>query len=285
MTIYTEIENLLKTALKSTVTGLGNESITSEDVFLERTQDLSHGDFATSLPLKICKKLKLAPMELGTLISSNIPKSSILSKIEVAKPGFINLFIDHDWICKELNTVIKGNERYGETKSGKNKKVQIEFVSVNPTGPLHVGHVRGAVFGSTLANIMKAAGFDVQKEYYVNDPGNQMSKFFESVYARWLQVNNQEGNIPEDGYHGEYLIDTAKTISESIGYDQNPKSNIVQIIGHEGLKITIETIKNELDGLGIKFDNWFSEKSLYEKGQYKKILAILKILKNYHIAI
>ena len=103
-----------------------------------------------------------------------------------------------------------------------------------------------------------------------------MSKFFESVYARWLQVNNQEGNIPEDGYHGEYLIDTAKTISESIGYDQNPKSNIVQIIGHEGLKITIETIKNELDGLGIKFDNWFSEKSLYEKGQYKKILAILE---------
>ena len=276
MTIYTEIENLLKTALKSTVTGLGNESITSEDVFLERTQDLSHGDFATSLPLKICKKLKLAPMELGTLISSNIPKSSILSKIEVAKPGFINLFIDHDWICKELNTVIKGNERYGETKSGKNKKVQIEFVSVNPTGPLHVGHVRGAVFGSTLANIMKAAGFDVQKEYYVNDAGNQMSKFFESVYARWLQVNNQEGNIPEDGYHGEYLIDTAKTISESIGYDQNSKENIVQIIGHEGLKITIETIKNELDGLGIKFDNWFSEKSLYEKGQYKKILAILE---------
>ena len=127
MTIYTEIENLLKTALKSTVTGLGNESITSEDVFLERTQDLSHGDFATSLPLKICKKLKLAPMELGTLISSNIPKSSILSKIEVAKPGFINLFIDHDWICKELNTVIKGNERYGETKSGKNKKVQKEY--------------------------------------------------------------------------------------------------------------------------------------------------------------
>ena len=275
MSIHTEIENLLKTALQSTLNDLGSESVYTDNVFLERTQEQSHGDFATSLPLKICKQLKMAPMELGTLISSNIPKSSMLSKIEVAKPGFINLFFNYEWICKELNHVINSGEQYGKTNFGKNKKVQIEFVSVNPTGPLHVGHVRGAVFGSTLANIMKAAGFDVQKEYYVNDAGNQMSKFFESVYARWLQINNQEGNLPEDGYHGEYLIDTAKTISKSISYNQHSKKNIVEIIGNEGLKITIETIKNELDSLGIKFDNWFSEKSLYENGQYKKILAIL----------
>ena len=102
-----------------------------------------------------------------------------------------------------------------------------------------------------------------------------MSKFFESVYARWLQINNQEGIVPEDGYHGEYLIETAKTISKSIGYDQNTQENIVQVIGNEGLKITIEKIKDELADLGIEFDNWFSEKSLYENGQYKTILAIL----------
>ena len=275
MTLHIEIENLLKAALQSTLNSLGNDSVESDNTFLEKTQDPIHGDFATSLPLKLCKQLKVSPIELARLLASNIPNTSILSKIEVAKPGFINFFAAHDWMCLQLNTVLKSNLQYGETKTGKNKKVQIEFVSVNPTGPLHVGHVRGAVLGSTLSNVMKAAGFDVQTEYYVNDAGNQMSKFFESVYARWLQINNQEGLIPEDGYHGEYLIDVAKTISKSIPCRENNKENMVQIVGNEGLNLTIEIIKSELSNLGIEFNNWFSEKSLYENGQYKKILEIL----------
>ena len=275
MTLHIEIENLLKAALQSTLNSLGNDSVESDNTFLEKTQDPIHGDFATSLPLKLCKQLKVSPIELARLLASNIPNTSILSKIEVAKPGFINFFVAHDWMCLQLNTVLKSNLQYGETKTGKNKKVQIEFVSVNPTGPLHVGHVRGAVLGSTLSNVMKAAGFDVQTEYYVNDAGNQMSKFFESVYARWLQINNQEGLIPEDGYHGEYLIDVAKTISKSIPCRENNKENMVQIVGNEGLNLTIEIIKSELSNLGIEFNNWFSEKSLYENGQYKKILEIL----------
>ena len=275
MTLHIEIENLLKAALQSTLNSLGNDSVESDNTFLEKTQDPIHGDFATSLPLKLCKQLKVSPIELARLLASNIPNTSILSKIEVAKPGFINFFVAHDWMCLQLNTVLKSNLQYGETKTGKNKKVQIEFVSVNPTGPLHVGHVRGAVLGSTLSNVMKAAGFDVQTEYYVNDAGNQMSKFFESVYARWLQINNQEGLIPEDGYHGEYLIDVAKTISKSITCRENNKENMVQIVGNEGLNLTIEIIKSELSNLGIEFNNWFSEKSLYENGQYKKILNIL----------
>ena len=275
MTLHIEIENLLKAALQSTLNSLGNDSVESDNTFLEKTQDPIHGDFATSLPLKLCKQLKVSQIELARLLASNIPNTSILSKIEVAKPGFINFFVAHDWMCLQLNNVLKNNLQYGETKTGKNKKVQIEFVSVNPTGPLHVGHVRGAVLGSTLSNVMKAAGFDVQTEYYVNDAGNQMSKFFESVYARWLQINNQEGLIPEDGYHGEYLIDVAKTISKSIPYRENNKENMVQIVGNEGLNLTIEIIKAELSNLGIEFNNWFSEKSLYENGQYEKILEIL----------
>ena len=275
MTLHIEIENLLKAALQSTLNSLGNDSVESDNTFLEKTQYPTHGDFATSLPLKLCKQLKMSPIELARLIASNIANTSILSKIEVAKPGFINFFVAHDWMCLQLNTVLKSNLQYGETKTGKNKKVQIEFVSVNPTGPLHVGHVRGAVLGSTLSNVMKAAGFDVQTEYYVNDAGNQMSKFFESVYARWLQINNQEGLIPEDGYHGEYLIDVAKTISKSILCRENNKENMVQIVGNEGLNLIIEIIKSELSNLGIEFNNWFSEKSLYENGQYEKILEIL----------
>ena len=274
MTVYFEIDALLKIALQSTLGSLGKDLKGSENTFLERTQDQINGDFATSLPLKICKPLKLPPIELATRIASKIPKSPLISKIEVAKPGFINFFLDQNWISLQLNTVIKKNRQYGETKSGKNKKVQIEFVSVNPTGPLHIGHVRGAVFGSTLSNVMKAAGFDVQQEYYVNDAGNQMSNFFESVYARWLQINNQDAHVPEEGYHGEYLVHVAEIISKSIPYSSDTE-NMLEIVGTEGLNIILEIIKSELSSLGIEFDNWFSEKSLYDNGQYEKILDIL----------
>ena len=177
---------------------------TSPEVLLERPGNPGHGDFATSLPLRLARATRINPLELAQMLVERIPASAEVARVEAAHPGFINFFLDHDWVRQQVEVIRHAGSEYGRLNLGNGRKVMVEFVSVNPTGPVHVGHTRGAVMGSTLAAILDAAGFNVTREYYVNDAGNQMDLFYRSVYARYLQSMGRDAEFPANGYQGDY---------------------------------------------------------------------------------
>jgi arginyl-tRNA synthetase len=248
------------------------------EVLIEHPQNPEHGDFASGLPLKLARAMKMSPMEIAEKISEHIVPPPQIDRIWIAAPGFINFTLREDWLSKQVEPVLAAGESYGDINLGKNKRVQLEFVSVNPTGPLHVGHGRGAVLGSTLANVLNISGYAVEKEYYINDMGNQIDKFGRSLYARYRQCLNQEAAMPPDGYYGNYMVDLAKEIAREEGdrFLSSPESEAVSQLAEVGTTKMLQKIKQDLELLNVVFDNWFSEKSLYQGGQYSKTIELLQ---------
>ena len=173
---------------------------------------------------------------------------------------------------------MEAGDAYGSIDLGQGSRVQVEFVSVNPTGPLHIGHGRGAILGSTLANVLTAAGYRVEKEYYINDAGSQIDAFYHSLYARYQQSQGVDAEIPSGGYFGSYMIDLAKEIIAEEGdrFLTLPRQEAVSQLGQIGLEKMIKQIKSDLELLGVSFDVWFSERSLYDNGQYQKVVSLLR---------
>ena len=169
------------------------------EVLIEHPQNTEHGDFASGLPLKLARAMKMSPMAIAEKVSEHIVPPPQIDRIWVASPGFINFTLREDWLSTEVESVLAAGESYGDIELGKGNKVQLEFVSVNPTGPLHVGHGRGAVLGSTLANVLTVSGYAVEKEFYINDIGNQIDNFGRSLYARYRQCLDKEAAMPPDG--------------------------------------------------------------------------------------
>ena len=177
---------------------------------VERPSNPEHGDYATSMPLKLARAMQMPPLEIAERLVPLIPLGGALAQVEVARPGFINFTLADDWLRRQVDAILEAGESYGATETGVGQRVQVEFVSVNPTGPLHVGHARGAVIGSALANVLSAAGYDVVREYYFNDSGSQMDRFYQSLYARYAQQYGRDVDLPPDGYAGQYLVDWPK---------------------------------------------------------------------------
>ena len=175
-------------------------SVAMPDVVIERPQNPEHGDYACALPLKLARMAKMNPMKIGGHIVGLIQCPPGCGKVELVPPGFINFSLTQGWLTEQVGVVLSTGDEYGNTDAGKGKKIQVEFVSVNPTGPLHVGHGRGAVLGSALANVLSAAGYTVEREYYVNDAGNQIDLFRRSLYARYCQQLGRDEPMPEGGY-------------------------------------------------------------------------------------
>jgi arginyl-tRNA synthetase len=196
----------------------------------------------------------------------------------VAAPGFINFTLNAQWLAGQVNSILEASGSYGNIEIGRGKRVQIEFVSVNPTGPLHVGHGRGAILGSTLANALAAAGYKVEKEYYINDAGSQVVAFSRSLYARYCQCLKKEAAMPEDGYFGQYMIELAKEIADQKGDEflNLPEDEATTRLREVGLEKMINIIKADLETLGVTFDVWFSESRLYADGQYADVMKLLK---------
>ena len=249
------------------------------DAAIERPQNTDHGDFATSLPLKLASDMKMSPMVIAEILSRHLPKESIISESQVAPPGFLNLTLDPKWLFSQIHLIRNSKTAYGNLNLSKRKKIQIEYVSANPTGRLHVAHARGAVIGSALANLLKAAGHTVEEEYYLNDAGNQIEKFNKSLLVRYKQIAGLDIELPEDSYPGEDISDVAKTIWDEEGdrYLQLDESEAEISIGSKGIPKMIEGIKEDLESLRVQFDEWFSETSLYTQGQFE---ACMKSLKN-----
>ncbi len=253
-------------------------SVTLPEIVIEHPQNSEHGDYASSLPLKLARATGINPLTIANDLASLIAPTPEIERIVVAPPGFINFILKSDWLTHQVDSILEAGDAYGNIELGQDRRVQIEFVSVNPTGPLHVGHGRGAILGSTLANVLTAAGYKVEKEYYINDAGSQMDAFYRSLYARYQQCLGIEAEMPADGYLGQYMVDLAKEIIAETGdrFRTLPVAEATSQLGQLGLEKIISQIKADLELLGVKFDIWFSERSLYANGQYQAALSRLQ---------
>ena len=248
-----------------------------EDAAIERPPNPAHGEFASSIPLKLARPMRMNPMAIAEQIAAKIAVEQPLGKVSVARPGFINFSLLESWLAGQVEAIREAGEQYGNVGVGKGERVQVEFVSVNPTGPLHVAHARGAVIGSALANVLAAAGYEVEREYYINDAGNQMDKFNESLFARYQRLLGNAVDFPEDGYVGEYMVDLASEIrtAEGDSFAGAPPEDVVAKLGEIGLARMLDAIREDLEALRVSLDVWFSERSLYRCGQYDRSLALL----------
>jgi len=232
-------------------------------------------DFATNIAFKLSGTLKENPHEIALKIKEKMDRLDFFSKIEVAKPGFINFSFKSEFILNGLKNIIKKGEKFGRNDIGKNKKVLIEFVSANPTGPLTVGHGRGAIIGDVMSNIYSWNGYNVTREYYYNNAGRQMRKLGESTYARYLELHNVEYNFPEDGYKGDYIKEIAENITKKFQDDLLEDSNL-DFFKSETEKHIFKGIEKTLSDIGIKFDSFFNENSLYKNNKIFDTIEKLK---------
>ncbi|MBF8266887.1 MAG: Arginyl-tRNA synthetase [Dehalococcoidia bacterium] len=251
---------------------------TPTDVTVEHPQSPEHGDFATSLPLRLARSLRMNPLEIARRLAPLIPPAEVVERVWTEPPGFINFSLKAGWLSSQVESILQEGETYGNVDLGRGERVQVEFVSVNPTGPIHVGHARGAVQGDALAAVLSAAGYQVTREYYVNDAGNQMEAFYNSLYARYQQVFGHPAEMPQGGYMGDYMVDLARAIAAKEGerFLSMPPQEAVQELGRIGLEQMLGRIREDLNRLRVHFDIWFREHTLYQEGQYQQAMDLLR---------
>ncbi|MEX3712054.1 arginine--tRNA ligase [Cytobacillus horneckiae] len=285
MNIVEQVQNNLKQEIKDAVVKAGlaaEEQI--PDVILEIPKEKAHGDYSTNMAMQLARVAKKAPRMIAEGLIANFDQSKAsIQKIEIAGPGFINFYMDNSYLTKLIPAVLDAGDSYGETSVGAGRKVQVEFVSANPTGDLHLGHARGAAVGDSLCNILAKAGYDVSREYYINDAGNQINNLALSVEARYFQALGHEKEMPADGYHGEDIINIGKKLAEDYGdkFVQADEKERFDFFREYGLKYEMEKLKNDLEDFRVPYDVWYSETSLYHNGKIDKALEALKA--NGHI--
>ena len=263
-----KIEATLKETLKQAIISCGFvEEYDQNSIVIEIPKDKAHGDYSTNLAMQLTKLLKRNPRQIAQEIVDAIDKDKAqIEKIEIAGPGFINLFLAKDAMTSIIKEVLTEKEAYGRSNYGNGTKYNVEFVSANPTGDLHLGHAKGAAVGDSICRIMSAAGYDVTREYYINDAGNQIYNLALSLYARYRQAFNLEAQMPEDGYYGQDVKDIAVKIKESEGdkYLNMPEDEAIAFFRKKGTEYELQKIKDILKQFRVSFDVWFSETSLYE---------------------
>ncbi|MDE9798957.1 arginine--tRNA ligase [Staphylococcus delphini] len=248
------------------------------EIKIEIPKDTKNGDYATNIAMVLTKLAKRNPREIAQLIVDHLDtEAAHVKKIDIAGPGFINFYLDSSYLNAVIDQALEQDTQFGRVAGSKNEKILVEYVSANPTGDLHIGHARNAAVGDTLCNILDAAGYDVTREYYINDAGNQITNLAKSIEARYLQHLGQEAEMPADGYHGQDI--------KNIGADLAEKQpNLMDLSDDERLKTfrqlgvdyEMAKLKQDLADFNIHFDNWFSETSLYEKGEIKAVLERMK---------
>jgi len=280
MNIVELVKERLKEEIKAAVikAGLAEEAQIPE-VLLELPKEKAHGDYATNMAMQLARVAKKAPRMIAEDIVANFDKQKgSIDKIEIAGPGFINFYMNNSYLTDLIPSILKAGTSYGETNIGNNEKVQVEFVSANPTGDLHLGHARGAAVGDSLCNVLAKAGYDVSREYYINDAGNQINNLALSVEARYFQALGKDAEMPEDGYHGEDIIGIGKKLAEEHGdkFVEQSSDERLAFFREYGLKYEMAKLKADLEEFRVPFDVWYSETSLYHNGKIDNALAALK---------
>jgi len=306
----TEIAQLVESALQSLV----DQGVLAADAVrppvIERARDPEHGDFATNAAMVNSKAAGINPRQLAEQLVAAIPAADFISEVSIAGPGFINFRVASDAQSAIVERILSEGEQFGRSTIGEQKKVQVEFVSANPTGPLHVGHGRGAAYGSVVADLLEAVGFDVDREYYVNDAGRQMDILGTSVWLRYLELAGEELTFPSNGYKGDYVWDIAATLhrdkgdairfassevfadipaDEPAGGDKEEHIDALidrakALLGKDGyrevfdlgLNVILDDIRDDLGLFGVRYENWYSERSLVESGKVEAVIEKLK---------
>jgi arginyl-tRNA synthetase len=304
-----QLEQLVLAALNNLPGGLLPEPPAAGAVVVERTRDAQHGDFATNIAMRLAKAARRNPRELAQAIIAALPPNPFVAKTEVAGAGFINFFLATDAYARELASVHELGDRYGLSNLGRGERVMVEFVSANPTGPLHVGHGRQAAYGATLSNILSAVGFDVAREYYINDAGRQVEILAVSTWLRYLEICGEELPFPSNGYRGDYVRPLAEKLRAQVGDSMRHPAGAVllnlppdapigdkdayidalisrarELIGADGFRRVLELslgemladIRDDLAQFGVVFDRWYSERKLSDEGEIDHALQKLE---------
>ena len=280
-------------------------AVKKDDIKIEYSRDPSHGDFASNLAMVLAKTHNCNPRELANRITENLPKSDLIKRTEIAGPGFINFFLNQNSYQSVVLDILEKGDAYGNSKIGDNQSTLIEFVSANPTGPLHIGHGRGAAYGAAIVNLLKKTGFNIHCEYYVNDSGRQMDILTVSTWIRYLQQHDKEICFPESAYKGNYIIDIAADLKNKYAnkfvtphkdildlLDTKEEADIkidklikhcASVLGEKNYRLILETcldsilssIKNDLNEFGVEFNNWYSEYSLLKNNSVNQCIAKL----------
>ena len=306
------MKDQLQDLLKKCIQDLINEGLINEmppKVRLDHTKDKSHGDYATNIALMLAKQAKTSPLELAKIIVNQLEDASFIKKTEIAGPGFINFFLSDASSTSIVSEIIELGEMYGKSEIGKGQSILLEYVSANPTGPLHVGHGRGAAYGATVSNLLRNIGFKVDNEYYVNDAGRQMDILTVSIFLRYLALCGEQIRFPDNGYQGQYINDIADSIVVESGESFKQSADIVfenickdgieggdkeshideliarakdllgdnfQTIFQVGIESILGGIKDDLADFGVRFEKWFSEQSLIDSGLSESCITRLK---------
>ena len=280
-----EITNILKDKIMLAVEKLENQSVLPKDlkknsITVEKPKDESFGELSTNVSMVLAKQADIKPRDLASYLIKILKKDQMIESAQIAGPGFINFIIYKQFWIKLIKKILKDNERFGFKNIGKGKTVNIEFVSANPTGPLHVGHTRGAIFGDTLASLLKNVGFSVTREYYINDAGTQIESLCRSVYSRYEEALGRKYNTDNNEYPGDYLKKIGENLVDEFGdslLSSDNKSNLEKIKTYT-LSVMMDQIKKDLLDLGVIMDNFVSESSLYKNGKVQEAIDYLSKL-------
>jgi arginyl-tRNA synthetase len=268
---------LLREAALAASSQLGLHADAIPEPELSRPKQKEHGEWATNLALVLAPQAGRPPREVADAIVANLPENEVISKVDIAGPGFINLFLGHQWLHDVLTQILEQDKDYGR-RERRVQRVQVEYVSANPTGPLHVGTARNAALGDSVANVLDAAGYDVEREYYYNDAGRQLELFGESVEARYLQHFGVDASVPEGGYQADYVVHLAQALAEKHGdslvFMEAEKRR--KAILAEAVKRTMEGIEATLERFGIRMDTWLSERELIDSGAVAQVVERLQ---------
>lgn len=274
---YMDIKEELKEKIEQALLKL---DIKTKEVFIEMSKEVDYGDYSTNVAMQLAKKLKQSPYEIARKIIKEVKDDDFIIKKEIAGPGFINFWINKKYFLNIINEVIKKGDNYGCSDIGNNLKVNVEFVSANPTGVLHLGHARGAAYGDSLCRILEFAGYKVDREYYINDDGNQINNLGVSIYERYRGLCGLKENLPEDGYYGQEIIEIAQSIYNN--YKDKCLNYNVDYFKEIGIQELLEKIKQNLKSFRIKFNIWTSERTIRETGRIEQALIKLQKLKKIY---
>ncbi len=276
--LKTELEELVVSAAKKAQRRGDLPKFDLPPVTIEVPKRPEFGDYATSVALSSARLARMSPMKIADAIARNLPKAPLVGKVEIAHPGFINFTLDTGWVASQVEAILEAGMSWGNLDIGAGRSAQVEFVSANPTGPLHFGGARNAVLGDTVANLLAAAGYHVQREYYVNDAGTQMKLFGESLFARYAQALGEDVPLPEEGYRGAYMVEWGQEIAKYQGrrFLDMPRDKAVEETTELGLRKALDLMREDLASMGVEFDRWFSERSLYKDGTFARVMNLLR---------
>ena len=277
MSVRQEIAELVDTAARAAQSAGEIPAIVLPEPTVERPARPEHGDYASSLPMRLSRAARTSPLAIAEAIAKHMNVEGRVGEVTVAQPGFINIRLADAWLRRQVDTIFSAGSSFADAEQSKGRKVQVEFVSANPTGPVHVGNGRWASIGDSLARVLTAAGYEVEKEYLVNDQFTQIDVFALTLLARYKQLFGVEVEIPEDGYPGQYVSDLAAEIKDEVGErflsDNSPSIEFRRM----GIDRMVATIRSDLGAMGVHYDNWFFESSLYsESGVYNASMEELR---------